>query len=139
MPGILIAEDEALVGLFLRDELTAAGYEVVGPVASVREATAAVIREALSGAVVDVSLQGGDAYAVMDELLARGVPILVSTGGGHAGMPERFRSIPTLHKPYTMAQIGAVLPELFGVPDGGSSAGRPEGPEAAGRPGSHSN
>ena len=46
-------------------------------------------------------------------LQARGVPIIFSTGYGVDGLPDRFKNVPTLHKPFDLKSFGAALKALL--------------------------
>ena len=112
----LIAEDEPLAAMLLLEQLESAGYEIAGPCSTVAEATIIIAEQALRGAVVDVGLAGGAVFALIDQLVARGIPVVVSTGRRRKDLPERYRAIPLLEKPYTSAEIDELVPGLFGSP-----------------------
>lgn len=101
---VLVVEDEPIVALLLEDELAGAGAVVLGPAGSVGEALrlidAAAAEDGLSGAVLDIELDGIGVAPVADRLAALGVPFLfftrvLVTGGvvdgplmaGHAAAP----------------------------------------------------
>jgi len=98
-PRIFLAEDEALVGMLVRDFLEEIGCSVIGPVSDLGEA----LRNAKSGsfdaAVLDVNLGGTYAYPLADELQAQGVPFVFLTGYAQDSLDERFTGIPILRKP----------------------------------------
>jgi hypothetical protein len=58
-------------------------------------------------AVLDVNLAGEEAFPIATALAQRGVPFAFSTGYGNAGLPESWRSRPTLQKPFTQDQVTA--------------------------------
>jgi hypothetical protein len=60
-------------------------------------------------AVLDVNLGGEDAFPIATVLAGRGIPFAFSTGYGNAGLPDEWRSRPTLQKPFTHDQVEAVL------------------------------
>ena len=96
---ILLGEDEGLIALDLESVLTDLGYEVVGPVASVEEVLAA--SSDCDGARLDVTLRDGRVCPAARALLARGVPVIFSSGYDEAGQfPAEFRDVPRLMKPY---------------------------------------
>jgi DNA-binding response OmpR family regulator len=97
---ILVAEDEFLVATVLEEDLRAAGYGIVGPFASLAKAVEAARSERFDLAILDVNLNGEMVYPLADELLSRGVPFLFLSGYGKAHLPERFRALPQLAKPY---------------------------------------
>lgn len=118
-PRILIVEDEMLVSLFLADVVEDLGFEVVGPVASLREAVDAVGDEAADAALVDVSLKGGsDGVEVARALTgAHGTAIIFMSG--HHGLDQRedVRSLAPaaiLEKPCTADDVEKALGRALG-------------------------
>lgn len=113
---VLVVEDEAIVAMLVEDGLAEAGAEVLGPAGSVEEALrlieAAVTEGGLSGAVLDIALEGLGVAPVADRLAALGVPFLFATGwaandglaGGHAA--------PVLHKPFGPHALVAAVAAL---------------------------
>jgi DNA-binding response OmpR family regulator len=98
---VLIVEDEYLLADDLYNTLTDAGAEVLGPIASVRDATAFIASEpSIDAAVLDVNLRGELVYPVADALLARGVPFAFATGYDKWSLPERFAHAPRVEKPF---------------------------------------
>jgi len=92
-PGSVSADDAPL------DALTELGYSVVGPFSKPSDALAAVRKGDISGAVLDINLDGVLVYPVADELAARGIPFVFVTGYGTESIDERFDGIPVLQKP----------------------------------------
>ncbi len=83
---VLIVEDEALVAMLLEDILLDAGAEIVGPGGTAAEALALLTKATPDAAVVDVNLGDHTSEPVTKVLAARGVPFLVATGYGTAGL-----------------------------------------------------
>ena len=106
---VLVVEDEELIGLMLADLLKDMGAEVAGPVASVAEALRLLEREAVTGALLDLSLRGETAYPVADRLLARGVPFIFITGHGQGALEARHAQALVLGKPFGADQLAGVL------------------------------
>ena len=73
----------------------------------------------LDGAILDVKLNGTNSLALADELIARGIPIILVTGYDVALLPERFARTPRLPKPFDDAAFDGLAAQLF---VGGSSA-----------------
>ncbi|MBR0683499.1 response regulator [Roseomonas eburnea] len=109
---VLVIEDEALVAMLVEDALLDAGFGVIGPARSVSEALALLAREEPAAAVLDLNLGGETSLAVADALVARGVPFVVATGYGPAGLPAAHRHVPVLPKPYDPADLTAALEKL---------------------------
>ncbi len=96
---LLLAEDEALVALDIKDMLIELGFEVVGPYSKVREALAAVTNHNVDAAILDVNLGGELIYPVAERLMAKGVPFMFMTGYGAGAIDERFAHCQVLQKP----------------------------------------
>lgn len=109
---ILIVEDEALVAMLVEDALEEAGFGVIGPVRSVAQALEALETEQPDAAVLDLNLAGENSVAVADALVARGIPFVVATGYGAAGLPATHRDALVLPKPYDPADLTAILARL---------------------------
>ncbi len=97
---VLFVEDEAMVSMLIEDMLLDLGIEVVGPVAKMEEALALAREAEIEAAILDINIGGQFTYPVADMLQSRGVPVIFATGYGLSALPERFRSTPTLHKPF---------------------------------------
>ena len=64
-----------------------------------------------------MNLAGGEADALIDQLLAISVPVPTSsTGTARDSLPERYRSLPApSRKPYTTEELADVAPIIFGA------------------------
>jgi DNA-binding NarL/FixJ family response regulator len=111
---VLIVEDEYLLADDLRDALLEEGADVLGPVASIDEATILVARELrIDAAVLDINLRGDMVFPIADTLIERQVPFAFATGYDASSLPERFASIPCLEKPLRGAKVAATLAPLI--------------------------
>jgi DNA-binding response OmpR family regulator len=111
---ILIVEDEYLLADDLSHALSDAGAEVLGPIASVEDATAFIAGEpSIDAAVLDVNLRGDMVFPVADALHARGVPFAFATGYDQWALPERFAGAPRVEKPFKGYKVAAVLAPLI--------------------------
>jgi DNA-binding NtrC family response regulator len=104
---VLIVEDDPVLSDDLSEIITAAEGVVVGPVATVKDARALIKGGAIVNvAVLDVNLTDGVVTPVLEALQARGVPVLVYTGGA---VPEDVRrrhpSLVSLAKPVRPARL----------------------------------
>jgi CheY-like chemotaxis protein len=109
---ILVVEDEALVAMLVEDALLDAGCAVVGPVATVADALALLDDAKPEAAVLDLNLAGETSAPVADALAERGVPFVVATGYGAAGLPPEHKDAPVLAKPYDPAELTAALARI---------------------------
>jgi DNA-binding response OmpR family regulator len=113
MPRVLILEDEPLIAMMLEGWLTEIACEPVGPAASVQAALVLIDTARIDGAILDVSLGGGDCFAVAAALRDRAVPFVFATGHGSDVIEPRFKDAPTLVKPYDFESLRQVLARLL--------------------------
>ena len=110
---VLLVEDEAMLRMLLEDMVEDLGYELAGSAGSLDEATRMVaLLPRIEAAIIDVNLGGVESFPVADALRARRVPFLFSTGYGAEGIPERFRDVQLLGKPYRRDDIHRALAGL---------------------------
>jgi len=102
---ILLAEDEILVGMMVREMLTELGFIVVGPVTTLGAVLAAAKNEALDGAVLDVNLGGELIYPVAQALAARGIPFIFVTGYDRDDIDKDYAYAPVLRKPIELHML----------------------------------
>ncbi len=80
-PRVLLVEDSFIVAESLRSICENAGMEVIGPALSMRSALELLDElTSLHAAIVDLDLNGEASLPVLDCLIARAVPILLTTG-----------------------------------------------------------
>jgi CheY-like chemotaxis protein len=113
---VLVVEDEPVTAEDIRQIVIEAEGEVVGPLASVREARALLKDQiAVDAAVLDVSLNDGMITPVLEALRARAIPVVVYSGGG---VPEDLRrrhpDLVVLTKPVRPARLIAELRRASG-------------------------
>lgn len=109
---ILLVEDEILVALHLVTLLEEAHWQVVGPLATVPAALAAVTERAdLTGAILDINLGGNLSWPIARALLARRVPFLFLSGyaPAHANVPADLAHAELLAKPVSTDQLSPAL------------------------------
>jgi two-component sensor histidine kinase/CheY-like chemotaxis protein len=106
---VLLIEDEALVGMMMKDVLTELGFQVVGPFATMADATAAIADEDFHAAVLDVNLQGDLIYPLAEMIKTRGIPFVFVTGYSADGIDERFACVPILQKPVERKSLERVF------------------------------
>jgi DNA-binding LytR/AlgR family response regulator len=109
---LLLVEDEALLAMELEDLISSLGGEAVGPFGRVADALEALSRERVDGAVLDVRLDGDTTFQIADVLLQAAKPILFVTGAASA-IPEGYRQVPRLHKPFDETQFAGLAKSIF--------------------------
>ena len=110
---LLVVEDQFFVAMEVNDLISNLGAEVVGPFARLNEALDAVQRHEIDGGVLDVKLNSERSYPVVDILLKRRRPVLLVTGGDTAGIPDKYRGLPCLPKPFEPVRFQEVLQAVF--------------------------
>ncbi|MCO6050382.1 response regulator [Mesorhizobium sp. RP14(2022)] len=97
---ILVIEDEYMLADDLRRAFEEQGSTVVGPVGNVGDALRKIaIETEIDAAVLDLNLGGELAFSVADALVARGVPLVITTGYSERDIPERLAEIKRCEKP----------------------------------------
>lgn len=97
---VLVLEDNALVAMHIEEMLGEAGCQVVATIDTVGGALEFIRSHALDAAVLDVNLRGDKAFGVAEELMARNVPFVFSSGYGERFLPPKFDAAPHLSKPF---------------------------------------
>lgn len=111
---ILVLEDNFLLAEVLSDLLEDNGCVLVGPAPRVQSALR-LCDASLDGALLDINLGRETCFAVADRLVERGVPFIFLSGYTDAdAVPDRFRSVPRLTKPYDRQQIVVEAERRFG-------------------------
>ncbi|HSH99797.1 MAG TPA: response regulator [Reyranella sp.] len=113
-PSVLIVEDDVLLGMAIGLCVQDAGYGVADIVRSVDAALAALRREPVDAALLDVNLQGELVYPVANALAERGVPFVFVTAHPRETLPELHRDRPVVPKPYYDAALCAALASVLG-------------------------
>lgn len=112
---ILVVEDDILIAMLIEEILQDLGCVIVGPVATLDAALRLAGDAALDAAMLDVTIRGGHVYPVAERLRARGIPFILASGYGDWALPEAFRDMPRLTKPFTARDIEKQMNLLFQV------------------------
>ena len=106
---ILIVEDEYLTAVELRDQLESNGAEVLGPVATLKDAMRIIAAERLDAAVLDVNLAGEAADPAADALVSRHIPFIFATGYECQHIAKKYPDTPCHTKPVNPSALAAQL------------------------------
>lgn len=96
---VLVIEDEAMVAMLLEDMLAEIGCQIVGVAARYADAAEKARSLAFDVAILDLNLNGRNTVSIADALAERGVPFVIATGYGAAGLPAALKRAPILQKP----------------------------------------
>jgi|EndMetStandDraft_7_1072992.scaffolds.fasta_scaffold54977_1 DNA-binding response OmpR family regulator len=113
---VLIVEDEMLIALMLQDMVADAGFAVEGIATSLLAGIDLARKADVHLAILDINLNGEEAYPIADILRARGVRLIFSTGYGAASLRPEYEFIPKLVKPYEQANLAAAIRAAFDRP-----------------------
>jgi CheY-like chemotaxis protein len=110
---ILVVEDE----YFLADDMSRAfrscGAEVAGPVGDMEDALRILHDGSIvDAAVLDVNIRNEMIFPIAQELRARHVPFVFTTGYDRIGITPEFQDVPLWEKPIDVA---AMIRELAGL------------------------
>jgi len=113
LPRVLIVEDELLIALMIDEMVRQIGYTVSGIAHTSAEARLEFAKRNFDAVLLDYSLDRVPNPELADALLKRGIPFAFLTGYDYIIEP-RHEKIPLLQKPFTPAQLRALLAELLG-------------------------
>jgi DNA-binding response OmpR family regulator len=106
---VLVVEDEWLIGEELKDQLEELGHEVMGPALNCAAALELAFRTRPDLAVVDTHLGSETCEAVLDEMAAQDVPVLICSGHSQHELPDFARGFPLLTKPFDRQAVQSAL------------------------------
>lgn len=114
---ILVVEDEYMIAQEIADMLSAAGAEPIGPVPHVSDAMQMIASESwIDGALLDVNLHNEAVWPVVDALLARDVPLVLTTGYDASAIPAAYSHLPRREKPTTGQDLTRALAQVLASP-----------------------
>jgi DNA-binding response OmpR family regulator len=96
---VLVVEDEPLIALEVAQMLETAGFEVVGPAASVDAALKLIDIAGCDAAILDVNLGQQSAEPIASRLARSKVPFVAMSGYSREQLPAGFGSVYLLSKP----------------------------------------
>ena len=117
MASVLILEDDQLIGQMLSELLREAGYQVVGPAASIESARVLVAERGINAALLDIDLgEEGLCFGLATMLQAQHIPFAFLTGYNALLTPIEFRNSPRIEKPFSHEVVLTVVRHLLGDP-----------------------
>ena len=115
--SVLILEDDRLTGQMLSDLLREAGYQVVGPAASVQRALVLVTEHGINAALLDIDLGAeGLCFGLATMLQAQHIPFAFLTAYSDRLTPIEFRESPRIEKPFSHEGVLTVVRHLVEEP-----------------------
>jgi CheY-like chemotaxis protein len=107
--SVFLVEDEVMIRMMVADMLEELGYRVVAEAGEISEAMKLAQTAEFDIAILDVNLNGNSIAPVVEVLIERGLPFVFATGYGARGVPEAYRTNPTLQKPFQMEALVQAL------------------------------
>ena len=112
---VLVVEDEALIAMQIEAELEDAGFRVVGPAPSARQALRLILREAIDVAILDYRLGDDNSDQIAAALVERKIPFMLMTGHVVKDLPSELRRRTCLTKPVLDRELIATLETILAV------------------------
>ncbi|MEL6060659.1 MULTISPECIES: histidine kinase [unclassified Methylobacterium] len=106
-PVVLVAEPQALPGMWLEDVLTDAGCAVSGPYGTCAEAAGSLDTAPPDFAVISADLNRGPGFPLACALRRKGIPFALIAG--NACVPRAFSDVPTFDRLFDARDVIAVL------------------------------
>lgn len=109
---ILVLEDEAIVAMDIAASLKEAGWEVVGPAASIDDAKELAQEKSPKAALFDINLGGKNSFELAVQLREQGVDVVFLTGYAPSALPDELAQCAIITKPVSMAHLIETLDGL---------------------------
>ena len=114
---VLIAEDDFLIGGAMREILIDLECEVVGPIGDLAEVLRTIQTGGIDAALLDVQLGQANVLPAANELAARGIPFILTTGRTNlADLPGLLLNAPLLTKPFDAPRLEMTMRGAFLAP-----------------------
>jgi DNA-binding response OmpR family regulator len=110
---VLIIEDEMLIALMLQDMLEDVGLIIAGVASSLTGGLDLARSADAQLAILDINLNGEEAYPIADVLRGRGIPFIFSTGYGTGNTKADIYAVPQVVKPYQQDVLRVAIEAAF--------------------------
>jgi DNA-binding response OmpR family regulator len=111
---LFVVEDEPMIRILVTDMLGELGHTIAAEAGHIDQALDLAQSAEFDLAILDVNLQGRLITPVAELIRARELPIIFATGYGAEGLPEQFRDLSALQKPFQMEALAAMIDEVMG-------------------------
>ncbi len=98
-----------MIRMLLDGMLSDIGYTMTAEAVALGEAMALARQEEFDVAILDVNLHNEPITPVAEILTQRGLPFVFATGADLRGVPQAYRSHPTLQKPFRVEELKRAL------------------------------
>jgi DNA-binding response OmpR family regulator len=110
---VFVVEDEPMIRIMVMDMLSELGCRVAAEAGDVEEAAKLAQSAEFDLAILDVNVRGELITPVAKLIRARRRPIIFATGYGSDGLPDQFRDLPALQKPFQQDALAAMIDEVM--------------------------
>jgi DNA-binding response OmpR family regulator len=110
---VLVVEDNFLIAGDICEFLRQSGYEPVGPARGVAAAAKMLKEQKIDAAVLDIMLGDRFCYPLCDHLERWNVPYLFVSGTPPSSIPDSYREIPLIAKPFDRALLKRALDKMI--------------------------
>ncbi len=131
-PTVLVAEPQALPGMWLEDRLQEAGCAVSGPYATCADAALSLDGAPPDFAIVSVDLNQGSCFPLACTLRRRGIPFALIAGS--ARIPAAFLDVPLFERLFDARDMVSEVAARRGKRGSGARACPMQSRIAAGEP-----
>jgi CheY-like chemotaxis protein len=112
---VFVVEDEIMIRMLLEGMLTDLGHSVAAETGDIGQAVELAKQGEFDLAVLDVNLNGNAVTPVVEILAERGVPFIFASGYGQRGLPEAYRAVPMLQKPFQADALEEAIEAVAGA------------------------
>lgn len=111
---VLVVEDELFIAMDIADVLASAGFEVLGPAASIDDAFRLLGDVRPDAAVLDVNLGGDRVTPVATYLKSQEIPFVLASAGDPQDLAYEtaFAGVENIGKPSDMSRLVATMQGL---------------------------
>jgi DNA-binding response OmpR family regulator len=111
---VMVVEDDYFLAAELAEALRDNGATVLGPVSTVDQGRQLARELPPDCVLLDINLHGSPSLDLADELQARGVPLIFTTGYDSGDLPAHFQATACLNKPLNIPRLVEFIRASFG-------------------------
>jgi DNA-binding NtrC family response regulator len=109
---VLVVEDEPFIALDLEDALAFLSCDVVGPFADIVSALS-IDPVTVDFALLDIHVRDGLIFPLAARLAGRSIPFAFMSGDSPSDLPDEWKLVPVLRKPYLSDDFERILAMLM--------------------------
>lgn len=107
--SIFLVEDEPMIRMLVVEMLEAIGYRVMAEAGDMTAALGLARTIECDLAILDVNIDGHPISPVAELLRTRQIPIIFATGYDSSSLPEIYRGLPALQKPFQIETLEQII------------------------------